>query len=249
MNWDDLKVFLAVARSGSLTSAGRTLRVDPATVGRRIARIEAAMSERLFVKSPQGFTLTEAGQARIARAERVEGAVDDLEGALGAPGQGMTGQVRIAAPDGCANFVLPQVTVEMMQAHPGLDIQIIAAPRPINLSRREADVVISVSRPTAGRLLAQKISDYALHLAASASYLERNTAIRSEADLSGHRSVGYIPDMIFARELDYLSQAGLDAAGFGSNSVAVQLQWLRQGAGIGVVHDFALPFAPELRRV
>lgn len=249
MNWDDLRVFLAVARVGSLTAAGRTLRIDPATVGRRVLRFEDQVGSRLFVKSPQGYVLTEEGQNLMAHAEAVEAAVSEAEDSLGEPGQGMTGQVRIAAPDGCANFVLPQVTVEIMRAHPGLDIQIIAAPRPINLSRREADMVISVSRPTAGRLVTQKIADYALHLAASQDYLASRPPIEAPEDLKGQLSVGYIPDMIFDRELDYLAQAGLDAARFGSNSVSVQLQWLRQGAGVGVVHDFALPFAPQLRRV
>jgi len=61
--------------------------------------------------------------------------------------------------------------------------------------------------------------------------------------------VGYIPDMIFDKELDYLTEIGVTASPLASNSVSVQLNWLRHGAGVGVVHDFALPAAPELRRV
>ena len=68
-------------------------------------------------------------------------------------------------------------------------------------------------------------------------------------DLNRHRIVGYIPDMIFDRELDYLAEIGAEAVPLASNSVAVQLNWLRQGAGVGVVHAFAMPFAPELVRV
>ncbi|MCX7670880.1 MAG: LysR substrate-binding domain-containing protein, partial [Anaerolineae bacterium] len=88
-----------------------------------------------------------------------------------------------------------------------------------------------------------------LHFAASRDYLARHPPIRTRADLSGHRIVGYIPDMIFDKELDYLSGLGVGAVALASNSVSVQLNWLRAGAGVGVMHDFALPAAPELVRI
>ena len=131
--------------------------------------------------------------------------------------------------------------------HPELDIQIVALPRVFNLSRREADLAVGVSAPTAGRLTVQKITDYHLHLAASDAYLKTNAAISTLTDLKAHRVVGYIPDMIFDRELDYLADIGVGRVPLASNSVSVQLNLLRQGGGVGVVHDFALPFAPELR--
>ena len=83
----------------------------------------------------------------------------------------MTGQIRIGAPDGCANYLLPQVLAAICDANPGLEVQIVALPRVFNLSKREADMAIAVSRPTAGRLTVQKLTDYRLHLAASQEYL------------------------------------------------------------------------------
>ena len=130
-----------------------------------------------------------------------------------------------------------------------LEIQIVALPRVFNLTRREADMVVSVSQPESGRVLCHKIADYRLHLAASEDYLARAGAPRELADLKGHRIIGYIPDMIFDRELDYLAALGVEAPPIASNSVSVQLNLIRQGAGLGVVHDFALPFAPGVRRV
>ena len=247
MDWDDLRIFLAVARSESLSGAGRRLKIDPATVGRRIARLEEAVAARLFVKSPQGYALTEAGARLIAHAERAEAALDGATEALGGT-EGLTGLIRLGAPDGCANYLLPQVLAAICDANPGLEVQVVALPRVFNLSRREADMAIGVSRPEAGRLTVQKLTDYRLHLAASRAYLE-NHPIRSRADLGGHRFVGYIPDMIFDKELDYLSEIGAPAAALTSNSVSVQLNFLRAGAGVGVVHDFALPAAPDLVRV
>ena len=78
---------------------------------------------------------------------------------------------------------------------------------------------------------------------------ESSPPITSRADLSDYPVVGYIPDMIFDRELDYLAELGLDKVSVASNLVSVQLGLLRAGAGIGVVHDFALPDAPELRLI
>ena len=248
-DWDDLRVFLAVARGESLSRAGRALRLDPATVGRRVARLEEALGARLFAKSPQGYALSEEGQRLIPHAERAEEAVTGgLEALRGEPGR-LSGQVRIGAPDGCANFVLPQVVAAICDANPGLEVQIVALPRVFNLSKREADMAIAVSRPPAGQLTVQKLSDYRLHLAASRDYLAAHPPIATRADLRGHRVIGYIPDMIFDRELDYLSEIGADSVPLASNSVSVQLNWVRHGAGIAIVHDFALPAAPEVQRV
>lgn len=110
-------------------------------------------------------------------------------------------------------------------------------------------MVIAVSKPEQGRVIAQKITDYRLHFAAGNAYLNRAPALTSLADLPAHRVIGYIPDMIFDRELDYLSELGIDHPPMTSNSVSVQLNLIRQGAGIGVVHDFALPAVPGVRRV
>ena len=248
MDWDDLRLFLAVARAESLSGAGKQLRLDPATLGRRIARLEEALEARLFVKSPQGYALTDEGSRILAHAERAEqamsGVAEELRGT-----QGLTGQIRIGAPDGCANYLLPQVLATICDENPGLEVQIIALPRVFNLSKREADLAIGVSRPETGRLSVQKLTDYRLHLAASRSYIAAHPPITAPGDLRAHRMVGYIPDMIFDKELDYLGHLGAETVALASNSVSVQLNWLRHGAGVGVVHDFALPAAPELQRL
>ncbi|MBL8563629.1 MAG: LysR family transcriptional regulator [Gemmobacter sp.] len=249
MDWDDLKLFLAVARAESLSGAGKALRVDPATVGRRVARLEEALGARLFAKSPQGYALTEAGARILAHAEAAELAVTGAAEELRGQDQGLTGQIRIGAPDGCANYLLPQVLARICDANPGLEVQIVALPRVFNLSKREADMAIGVSRPVTGRLTVQKLADYSLSLAATEGYLAAHPPITAPEDLHAHRVIGYIPDMIFDKELDYLGQLGLTQVPLASNSVSVQLNWLRHGAGVGVVHDFARPSAPELARV
>ena len=249
MNWDDMRIFLSVAREASLSGAAKALRLDPATVGRRIARLEREMDAVLFVKSPQGHRATTAGEQLRAHAEVAEQAMSGALAQVRGEAETFAGTIRLGAPDGCATFLLPHVTRAIMAANPGLNVQIVALPRVFNLSKREADMAIGVSRPRTGRLKIQKISDYSLHLAASADYLASHPPITRRSDLKGHPVVGYIPDMIFDRELDYLAELGLEAVDLASNLVSVQLGWLRAGAGLGVVHDFALRDAPELRLV
>lgn len=249
MDWDDLRVFLAVARGESLSRAGRVLKLDAATVGRRITKLEDSLDARLFSRSPLGYALTDEGARLVQHAEAVEAQMQRARDAMAGSTQGISGQIRIGAPDGCANYLLPAVVARIMAENPELEVQIVALPRVFNLSRREADMVIAVSRPEQGRVLATKITDYRLHLAAARRYLDSAPAITALTDLRDHRIIGYIPDQIFDRELDYLADLGISAPPLASNSVSVQLNLIRQGAGVGVVHDFALPAAPGVARI
>jgi DNA-binding transcriptional LysR family regulator len=249
MNWDDLRIFLATARAESLTGAGAVLRVDPATIARRIARLEEASATTLFLKSPRGYRLTEAGQRLLAHAEEAEASLARGLGALSGTGESLKGSIRIGAPDGCATYLLPQVCARIAEAYPDLDLQILALPRIVNLSRREADLAITVSQPKTARLQGERLGDYRLSLAASRGWLEANGTPRTLADLRDARMIGYIPDMIFDAELDYLGSLGVTRVPLASTSISVQLQMARAGGGLAVVHDFALPTAPELVRV
>lgn len=249
MQWDDIRVFLAVARGESLSAAGRALRLDPATIGRRIARLEAEIGAALFLRSAQGYALTEAGARLMQHAATVEAEITAGLAGLGGSEDGLHGQIRIGAPDGCATYLLPQVCAQIARAHPGLELQIVALPRIFNLSKREADIAIGVTPPEGGRVVVRKITDYHLHLAASRAYLESASPITGRADLGAHPLVGYIADMIFDAGLDYAQELGAKRLTLSSNSVLVQLALLQQGAGIGMVHDFALPSAPDLVKV
>nr|WP_255731941.1 LysR family transcriptional regulator [Ruegeria sp. Ofav3-42] len=244
-----MRVFLAVAREESLSAAGRQLKIDPATVGRRIARLEASLDAPLFTKSQQGYLLTTAGERLMEHGLKAEEAMRAAAGAMAGTSKTLSGQIRIGAPDGSANYLLPQVCAKISEANPDLDIQILALPRVINLSRREADMAVTVSAPTAASLLVQKISDYKLHLVATREYLAAWPEIRAIEDLRGHRMIGYIPDMIFDRELDYLVDIGVDRVALASNSVSVQLRQVTLGTGICVAHDFTLPFHPNLQKI
>jgi DNA-binding transcriptional LysR family regulator len=244
-NWDDMRLFLAVARAESLSGAVPVLRMDASTLSRRISRLEANLGASLFVKSSQGYVLTDRGQRLLEEAQDVEAQMQRALDPSPASGGGLTGQIRIGAPDGCANFLLPKVCAAIQARNPGLEVQVLALPRTVNLSRREADMAITVSPTEASRLTLEKICDYQLHLAMRRD-MPRPETIK---DLRGLPVVGYIQDMIFDRALDYLGEIADGGVQLASNSVSVQLQMLRQTRGVGVVHDFALPSATDLHRV
>lgn len=249
-NWDDLKVFFHVAQAESLTAGAKVLRMDPATLSRRIARLEEGMGARLFAKSPQGYHLTERGQRLLSHVEQMELAVRSAQGEVEDQDDTLSGSIRIGAPDGAANFLLPQVCAEICDENPGLDMQILAVPRVLNLSKREADMAITVSPPKTGRLSVQKISDYTLHLAATKEYLADHPPIKDKSDLRHHRLIGYINDLIFDDELDYMGEMGESIrAPLTSNSFSVQMNWARRGAGVCIVHDFAIPTFPDVERI
>ena len=250
-NWDNFRLFLAIARARTLSGAAKLVRLDPATLSRRIARLEEELGQTLFAKTQQGYDLTQEGVRLMQTAETIEAALlraDEDAGSVLEQGA-LSGQIRIGAPDGCANFLLPQVCARIARENPDLDIQIVALPRLFNLSRREADLAITVSPPTAGRLVVQRICAYHLHLAAAPTYLQGRPPVLTLDDLHLHPTVGYIPDMIFDKELDYLSDARLSRVALASNSASVQLNWIRQGGGIGVAHDFALPVVGGVTRI
>lgn len=247
--WDDLRVFLSVARAESLSGAGKLLTMDPATVGRRIGRLERAMSATLFVKSPQGYALTGAGERLLRHAEMAEQAMRAGFEAMTSAEETLAGQIRIGAPDGCAYYVLAPVISPLSWDNPDLDIQIVALPRVANLNRREADMAITVSPPTAGQYHVEKITDYNLCIVGAEQYLRACEPITAVGDLKRHRIIGYIPDMIYDAELDYLRDLGLDRVTLASNSVPLQARMAQQGDGLCVMHEFAMTQHPMLRKV
>jgi len=239
MKWDDLRVFLALARHSRLQNAGRTLGLDPATVGRRIAALELALDARLFDRSPQGYTLTEAGRGLLAHAQAIESQASAAAEEIGGQADRLSGTVRIGAPDGVSNYLLIDACDALSRDNPDLQVQVVALPRMFSLSKREADLAITVSPPTAGRLTVRKIADYRLHLYGHVELIGGLGEVRDLGDLRGVRGIGYISDMVFDRELDYYALLGRETdPSLTSNSLMVQLNWCLRGVGVCILPDF-----------
>lgn len=172
MNWDDVRMFLAVARSGQILGAARRLQLNHATVARRLDQLEAALGARLLERSPNGCALTDAGVAFLDRAERMESEMDLARQAVASDRMDLSGTVRVGAPDGFGTDFLAPRLGSLLARHPRLRVQLVPVPRAFSLSRREADIAITVDRPDQGRLVAQKLIDYSLGLFASSAYIE-----------------------------------------------------------------------------
>ncbi|WP_188520263.1 LysR family transcriptional regulator [Alsobacter metallidurans] len=249
-DWDDLRFFLAVARAGRLTVAARRLGADHATVSRRITSLETALKATLFERRPQGYTLTGHGERLVIAAEAIESAALAASSDIGGADLALSGTVRVGAPDGFGTSFLAPRTVKLAETYPELEFQLVAMPRLLSLSKREADIAISLSPPKEGKIVARKLTDYRLGLYASRAYLEAAEPIRAPDDLFSHPLVGYIDDLIFMPELDYLDEIakGLRPR-LQSSSLVAQMEATLAGAGVCVLPHFMTARRAELAPV
>lgn len=249
-DWDLLRSFLAVARSGKLTAAARRLRVDHSTLSRRIAALETALKTRLFDKSLNGYTLTRDGERLLAEAERMESAVMAIQNDIAAGTSDVSGTVRIGTPDGFGTKYLAPRIGKLALQHPGLDIELVANPRAFSLSKREADIAIGLSPSGHGRLHTEKLSDYELGVYGAAELTEEFADIAEAADMQGRPFVSYIDDLIYTPELDYLPLIARSLTPrLKSSNLMAQAEAVASGAGLGVLPCFLADRDRRFRRV
>jgi DNA-binding transcriptional LysR family regulator len=249
-DWNDLKSFLGVARSGRLTAAAARLGLDHSTLSRRLGALEHGLKARLFDRSPSGYTLTEQGRRLLPIAEEMERLSIGAADAVGGTATSVDGVVRIGSPEGFGSYFLAPRIGGLKARHPALTVQLVAASAVFSLARREADIVVSVSRPPAGRLAASKLIDYDLALYAAPAYLEAAPPIRSAADLPQHRFVSYIGELLHFPELDFLQHvAPGGTTSLESSNLVAQLKATLAGAGLCVLPAFLAAEEPGLVRV
>lgn len=153
MDWSHLPTFLAVARCGRLTRAAMTLRSDHTTISRRITSLESALQTRLFDRSPSGYSLTEQGARLLTIAEKMETMASFAADTVGGGATELEGIVRIAGPEGFESYFLVPRLSKLSDAYPGLTVQLLAGAHNYSLSKRDADIVITLRPPTEGRLI------------------------------------------------------------------------------------------------
>jgi len=250
MNWDDVRCFLSVARSGQFLAAAKRLGVNHATLSRRVSALETSLGSQLFLRSTNGCELTEQGARFLVSAERMEVEMMNAQADLGRVDAAVAGTVRIGAPDGFGVAFLAPRLGALIARYPALRVQLVPVPRSFSLSQREADIAITIERPDQGRLVSAKLTDYSLGLYASRSYLEtKGTPPQLEA-LKDHARIGYVEDLIFAPSLNYTGEIMRDwDAAFEISSAIGQTEAVRSGAGIGILHDYIARQYPELVRL
>ena len=156
LNWDDTRVFLALARAGTLSGAAVTLGGGAATVSRRIDRLEQALGVPLFLRHQSGYRLTDQGEALLPRAEAAEQAMQGLRAEAGTQEE-VTGLVRLASFESLVAPVIVPALVPVLARHPGLDVEIQFNTATVNLHRRDADLALRMVRPEHGHLVVRQV--------------------------------------------------------------------------------------------
>ena len=239
MDWDNLRFFLELARTGRLVGAARRLEVDQATVSRRIQALEKQLGRSLFARSAAGMGLTDAGRELLSSAEAMEAAAGTVQ-APGESGAGaLAGVVRVGSTEGFGAALLAPHLATFAAAHPLLSIDLVAVPAIVSISRREADIVISLERPARGPYLVVQLCEYALRLYASEAYLAASPPLRTADDLREHALIGYVDDLLFSKELRFLGDTrGAQRFTLRSTSVIAQMEAVAAGAGLAVLPAF-----------
>ena len=239
MDWNDLRYFLAVAQSGSLSAAAVLLGVSPSTVSRRIEVLEHDLQKRLFQPHRDGYDLSAAGRDLVPAAERAAAQLRHFErSAKGAGGPAAT--VVIDAPELLAQEVLLPALAPFMAAHPDIRIELRGSVQPARLASEEADLVLRLVRPEKGNYRIRKLRRIAFALYASPDHIAGVGLPRKPEDLRYHRFIGW------PESLDYLLMArwlatlypGLEPA-IRLTSLTAQLSAARHGLGWAVLPDFA----------
>lgn len=250
IDWDDFRFVLAITRGGTVSAAAKQLGVDHTTVIRRVDRLERQLSAKLFDRRKTGYQLTEAGHRVASSAEVMESTIAANQDEIGGSKAHLTGTVRIGAPDGFGTHFLAPRLVQFSERYPDLDLQLVATARLFSLSKREADIAISLSLPKEGHIVGRKLVDYGLGLYAAPAYLDCQPQIRDRDDLPGHRFVGYIEELLYTTELDYLPQVSPKiSARFRSANLIAQFNATVAGFGIAVLPHFMARNEPRLRPI
>lgn len=233
-NWDDLRFFVAVAREGSLLAAARRLRVNPATVGRRIDRLESALGQRLFFRSHSGYTLTEDGERIRRHAQALENEIFDLDRAA-ARGGDAVGTVTVTLTESLAEAFLVPLLPAFRDRHPGVRIDLILDDRSLNLSRREADMALRLARPRQEGLKLRKIATLGFGLFAAPEYLERHGTPRSPGQLAAHHVITWMDDYAGLAPIVWWHRVAPQASALRSNAPGCRRAAANAGLGIALL--------------
>jgi len=250
-NWQDIQIFLEVARTGRLTDAARRLDMDHSTVSRRIRRFEAHINTHLFERSTHGYRLTTAGKQLLMFAEEMARQATRAHENISNQNLQLSGEIRIGVTEGFGTYVITPLLGCFQRRYPEVTVELLALPRAVNLSRHEADLAITIDRPLNSEMVVSRLCSYRLRLYGEKSYLATREPPRHIRDLSRFELIGYVDDLLFSDQLSYLDpllQELPEPPKFTlrSTSVITQMQAVKAGAGLAVLPCFMAEQEPSL---
>ncbi|MBE9077803.1 LysR family transcriptional regulator [Romeria aff. gracilis LEGE 07310] len=244
-NWHDFKIFLALAREGSARAAAEKLSVHHSTISRRIEALEIEYGVKLFDRLPSGYAITAVGTELMASAVQIEDEVNGIERQLLGKDSRLTGEIRVTLPDAFANNLLMPDIVAFMEQYPGIEAALIVSYELFDLTRREADVAIRVTKNPPDHLVGYKAARYACANYASLDYLENHDPQHQPKET---RWIGWgdcvsYPDWVKKSEFPTVPTRGR------MNNATVQLAAVKAGLGMSRIPCFMGDVEPDLRRV
>ena len=249
-SWDDLQYFLAVARTGQLSTAARQLRTSHVTVLRRIDRLEQSLATKLFERNPRGYLLTPMGERLVEPAEVMEREAMKFQTEATGNLSALSGVVRLSTLEGFGNFFLADRLPVFAQSYPSLSLEVVTIQQIMSLSRREAELSITLHKPRTGPYHSERITPYRLFIYGHKDYLNSHAPIRSQDDLTLHPFIGYIDDMVFTPGLDYMREIlPGQRCNYQSSSIHAQLLATLRSYGLCVLPYFIACKHPELTPV
>lgn len=250
VDWDDLRSFLAIARSGSLQGAARALGVNHSTVFRRLNALEARLGVRLFDRFPRGYALTAAGEHMLRSAERVEDEILGLERRLLGGDVRLAGSLRVTTTDTLVHGVLGPHLRAFQAAYPEIELELITGNAFFDLSKREADVALRPSRHPGDAMVGRRLAALAVALYAARDYLAERGRPAGAPELAGHALITGDASLAHLPATRWLERH-VPAAGsvLRCNSWLSQLAAARAGLGLAALPCFLGDRAPELVRV
>ncbi|MFZ1469447.1 MAG: LysR family transcriptional regulator [Paracoccaceae bacterium] len=243
-NWDDLRVFLAVARAGSLSGAARNLGVNHSTVFRRITGFEDTLGVRLFERLPTGYALTAAGEETLGIVERIEADVTTLDRTVTGQDLRLSGTVRITATDMLAFWLLPDHLRRLRGSYPGIEVEIVVGNETLNLSRRETDIAMRIGNTPPETLVGRRVGRLSFAIYGAPVYCAAHPAV----DLALHEWIGF--DNAHApltRQFEKFLPGVRPAVR--SNSVACAVRLATAGLGLALLPCAIADLKPDLIRI
>lgn len=243
LDWEDLRYYVALARHGSLSATARALRVNHATVARRIAGLEASLNRPLFERRADGYVLTAEGKAVLDQAKAMD------EAALGVlnrldRGTELAGLVRLTTARVLADGFLVRRLAPLYQCHPGIDLELITEARVLSLSRREADIALRMGRPQDSELVGQRVAKITFAFYAAPAYRKNLRPGNTPA------LIGYDEDSASLSEAGWLQRRFPDHRfAFRSNSLTSHADAARAGVGVALLPRYLVANDPGLVRV
>jgi DNA-binding transcriptional LysR family regulator len=245
MEWSDVRIFLAVARSGTLGGAARSLQTSHPTVGRRLRALEQAIGHTLFQRTADGLVLTDEGHGIIALAEQMEEGALAMERRLAGQEQNLKGSLRISSADWFGAYVLPPIVADFSKAYPNVDVEILTGTRLFNLAQREADVAFRIVPFDTADVVQRRL--FRLEYGA---YIADDSTDPECGDGAGFRlithdtSTGHFPDIAWL-----IASFPNASPVLQSNNRNVQGRMCRLGIGIAVLPRMVGDQIPGIRRL